>query len=86
MLLDRLLDSLVKLRDIDGTKAAYFIAKELVLIDLNTIWHPHKGADDKARLLSLAQHVKLTFKDRPEAREIINMIKRMAAGLNNSQK
>lgn len=85
MLLDKLLSSLIELREIDGTKAAYFIAKELVLIDLNIIWNPHKIADDKARLLSLAQHVDVTFKDRPEAKEIIKMIKRMASELNSKQ-
>ena len=86
MLLDKLLHSLIQLRDIDGTKAAYFIAKELVLIDLNIIWNPHKVADDKARLMSLAQHVQVTFKDQPEANEIIRMIKKMASRLDSSQK
>lgn len=86
MLLDKLLHSLIELREIDGTKAAYFIAKELVLIDLNIIWNPHKAADDKARLMSLAQHVKVTFKDQPETNEIIRMIKKMASRLDSSRK
>lgn len=86
MLLDKLLHSLIQLREIVGTKAAYFIAKELVLIDLNIIWNPHKAADDKARLMSLAQHVKVTFKDQPEAKEIIRLIKKMASRLDSTNK
>lgn len=86
MLLDKLLRPLIALKEIDGTKAAYFIAKELALIDLNIIWNPHKVDDDKARLLSLARHVELTFKDQPEAKKIIEIIHTMASQLNSSQK
>lgn len=40
------------------SKASYFIAKELSIIQLNIMWHPEKLASHVDRLRSLSIHVK----------------------------
>lgn len=72
-MLNSLIQQALKLKKVDE-RASYFIAKELALIEINLTWFPYKNLDSTARLRSLAQHVKLTFKDNDDAKELADML------------
>lgn len=76
-MLDSLIASALELREHDN-RGSYFIAKELALIEINMLWHPHQFDDNVARLKSLAQHVTVTFKDNDTAKELASDIRQMA--------
>lgn len=61
-MLDELIATTLELREYDS-RASYFIAKELALIEISMLWYPDKFRDNLARLRSLSQHVKITFKN-----------------------
>lgn len=84
-MLDSLIASTLELREYDN-RASYFIAKELALIEINLLWHPHQFDDNVARLKSLAQHVTVTFKDNDTAKELASNIHRMALTLADKAK
>ena len=79
-MLDSLVASTLELREYDN-RASYFIAKELALIEINLLWHPHMFDDNVARLKSLAQHVTVTFKNNDTAKELASDIRHMALTL-----
>lgn len=68
-MLDSLIAATLELRESDR-RAAFFIAKELALIEINMLWYPHKFDDNLARLNSLAQHVTTTFKNNDIAKQL----------------
>jgi hypothetical protein len=79
-MLDSLIASTLELREYDN-RASYFIAKELALIEISLLWHPHMFDDNVARLKSLAEHVTVTFKDNDTAKELASDILHMALTL-----
>ena len=46
-MLDSLIASTLELREYDN-RASYFIAKELALIEISLLWHPHLFDDNIA--------------------------------------
>lgn len=84
-MLDSLIASTLELREYDN-RASYFIAKELALIEINLLWHPHQFDDNVARLKSLAQHVTVTFKDNDTAKKLASDIHHMALTLADKAK
>lgn len=79
-MIDSLIEQTLKLKSIDE-RASYFVAKELALIEVNMLWFPQKNEDTSARLKSLAQHVKLTFKT-PEANELAAALRTASSKIN----
>lgn len=84
-MLDSLIASTLELREYDS-RASYFIAKELALIEINLLWYPHMFDDNIARLKSLARHVTVTFKDNDVAKELASDIRQMAHTLADKAK
>ena len=66
-----------ELKPLDA-KASYFIAKELALIDISLLWYEDKHSDNIARLNSLAEHVKLTYKGNVKSKIVAGAIKSRA--------
>lgn len=79
-MLDSLIASTLELREYDS-RASYFIAKELALIEISLLWYPHMFSDNIARLKSLAEHVAVTFKDNDTAKGLASDILHMALTL-----
>jgi hypothetical protein len=81
-MLDKLIALTLELRELDS-RASYFIAKELALIEISMLWYPDKFGDNLARLRSLSHHVRVTFKNNELAdklaHEIIGLAKNLAA-------
>ena len=76
-MLSHLIQKTSELRILDQ-RASFFIAKELAVIDVNLIWYPEKLTDHIARLVSLAEHIRLTFGKYHIARELSDMVKLQA--------
>lgn len=76
-MLNALIESTLELREVNE-KASYFIAKELALIEVNMLWYPDKLRGNIARLRSLSNHVKITFKNNELSKQLASDIRTIA--------
>lgn len=76
--LAHLINEAQSLKEVD-LKQSYSIAKELAYINVNILWYPEKMSEHIARLRSLADHVKLTFKG--QGTDLVAAIKQTALSL-----
>ena len=68
--LNELIAQTLKLKPINE-RMAYYVAKEIALIELNIMWNKD---NNKSRLKSLAVHVKDTFKKSVDADELVKLL------------
>jgi len=69
-----------KLKEVNS-KAAFFIAKELSIIEINTRWYPEKFQENISRLYSLSNHVTLTFKEHEDGKALSSALRSFVRSL-----
>lgn len=82
-MLDSLLEMTIDLKQYDN-KASYFIAKEIVLIQVSLLWYPEKLKDNVERLRSLANHVRVTFPNNNCAKNLTVAIRETSKSLSDN--
>ena len=68
-----LIEKTLELREVNE-KQSYFVAKELALIKINILWYPVNIDKNINRLISLKEHILLTFDRHTLAESLVSRI------------